>query len=388
MSRLRVDDLLEQASAETGLDDFGPSTFREGLDVLVSSYEQDAGLNDLGYVSIETQLVRLLANRLEIQDWVTRHPEIADQPVPAPLVIVGLPRTGTTLLSTLLALDPAHRTLMYWESMRPCPPPDPLGWPTDPRVATAHGELEFLYETIPEFRAIHPMESTGPNECVVLLAHEFQSVHFETQAYLPSYAAWNDGHDQRNAYETHRLILQLLQWRFPGERWSLKSPAHLGQLDALAAVYPDAQLVWTHRDPATVLASLVSLNTTLHRVFTDRFDLSAVAGRWVDWMTGVLERGMRFRDSHDGGPSPVFADVHYRDLVADPVRAVRRLYEQLGRELSAVAEARMRAWMEANPPGRHGRHEYSLEQFDLDPAAVVERFASYRDGFDVTSDGR
>ena len=378
LGSLAPEDVVAAARKQTGLDDVGSPGFYEGLEVLCRSLDEEAGLSVLGRLGQRQQVVQVVANRLEMHDAVARNPEILDEEIAPPIFVAGPPRTGTTLLSHLLQMDPGLRTLRHWEASKPCPPPVLVEEERDPRLAEAAKTLDRLYSMIPEFRAIHPMEPAGPTECVLLLALELRSIHFETGALIPSYGQWLAQADLLPAYETHKRALQLLQWRVPAERWQLKSPAHLMALDALTATYPGARMVWTHRDPVTVVASVASLNTVLHSVSAEHVDPVAVGREWAPKLAMLLDRGCDFRDRVG---DDAFHDLDYRDLVNDPIGTIKRLYDWLDRPLTPLAEARMRAGMDANPQDRYGRHTYRLEDHGLDPDEERERFSRYSTRF-------
>jgi hypothetical protein len=372
--------LLDRARRETGLSDFGDEGFREGLRVLLESYERDASLHTLGRLRARNDCTRLLSSALRIQRDLKRHPEILDERIRQPIFILGLPRTGTTLLHNLLAADPAHRSLRTWECLRPSPPPDASTLESDPRRAEAERGLASLAKLAPELAAIHKVEAAGPAECVALLRISFRTMAFETSYHVPGYSEWLDRQDMRPVYATYREVLQLLQWRCPGERWSLKSPAHLFALDALLEHFPDACIVQTHRDPSVAIASQCSLVAVLRAVSSDAVDPHAIGRDVPERFARGMERAMTVRETAD--PTR-FYDVHYRDLLVDPLGVVRALYRNFGLELSDEAARRQRAWLAANPQGKHGSHQYAPEDFGLDAATQSRRWAAYRDRFGV-----
>jgi len=375
--------LLEQASQQVGLDDFGDPAFREGLGLLVSSYEQEARLSALGRGAIRGRLTQFLVNRLKLQDWIGRHPEILDEPIERPIFILGLPRTGSTLLHDLLALDLRSRAPLHWEAEEPCPPPQLFHSATDPRIQTAHAKLQALDAMAPEMKVIHPMAAGAPTECMTLLIHEFKSLEFECQAWVPTYGEWFTHCDKASAYRTHRKLLQLLQWRSPNETWVLKAPTHLFGLDALFTEYPDAQVIFTHRDPLKVVASQASLIAVASGLLSDEVDPRRSASWWSAKTAMGLEKATEVRDRM--GPEAFF-DLQYRELVRDPIGAVRRAYAHFGREVTPVHERRMKAWMRDNPSDKHGRHRYTLEQFGLDAERERRRFSAYRERFSVPAE--
>lgn len=374
---LDPDDLIASAAADTGHSDFGPETWRPGLARLVDSANAEAALSPAGELIMGDQIGKSLANRLRVIHLRSRHPEIADQRVEAPVIILGLPRTGTTLLSYVLDRDPANRSLMRWEVFASTPPPEPASFASDPRIETARAEMDALYATVPDFKAIHYEAPDGPTECVTVLGQDFRSVHYETMANLPSYGEWHLTCDMVPAYRWHEMVLQVLQWRAPG-RWVLKSPCHNLALDALDTVYPDARFVVPHRDPATAVASLASLVSVLSGLGTDHDFDHYIGARWLEVTGLMIDRMMAFRDRVGDDR---FVDLDFTELAARPLSAVGELYDRLGWKLGADAEGAMARYLTENPRGRWGTHEYSLERFGLSPAQVAERFAAYRDRF-------
>jgi hypothetical protein len=370
---MRVDAIETTAAAATGLDDFGDPTYRDGLAVLVDALDAEARLSDLGVVALEAQLGAFLQNRLRIVDWRRRHPEVASEPVVAPLVVVGLPRTGTTLLSGLLACDPARRALRRWESTASIPPPESATFATDPRIEEARTAGGMLDALNPGFKAIHDEPPEGPTECVTLLGQHFTSLLWETVANVPSYGEWLIGADQLPAYRYHHDALQVLQSRAPG-RWSLKSPHHGLALDALWTEYPDARVVVTHREPVPVIASLCSLVRSLSGTFTDADHSAYIATHWVDVAELIVTRMAAERARR---PAAAALDVAYTDLVRDPVGVLRTIYTWEGSDFTPAIETRVRAYLDDNAQGKHGRHVYSLEEFGLQADEIRERFAPY-----------
>ncbi len=373
-------DLCAAARKQSGLDDLGPPSFWDGLVAFTSAFEEEAHPHAMGRAAMRGQLVAALAARARVYDWVKTHPEVTRRPVAPPLMICGLPRTGTTLLSHLFAADPANRTLRYFEASDPAPPPVPGEETADPRFVAARKQLDGLAKLAPGFQSMHPMEPEGATECVTLHAQEMASVQLETQGHVPSYAAWIDAQDLHGVYAYEQLALQVLQSGYEVERWNLKTPVHLIAFDAIFDLFPDARMVWTHRDPATVVTSIASLNTALHRVSSDDVDPVVVAAHWEERLASMVDRGMAWLDEHPDAP---ITHLAYEEMVADPVGSVDRVYADLGYELSDDARASIAAWMGRHPQDLHGRHVYRAEDFDLEPARIRERFAAYCDRFDT-----
>jgi hypothetical protein len=384
---VRLDDaaLLARATRATGLDDFGDDAFRAPLRRLLDAFEREAGLTLLGRIIARADVVRLLENRLRMLDTRRRHPEIDARDVRRPIFIVGLPRTGTTILHELLAQDPANRVPMTWEVMHPWPPPERASYETDPRIAEVERHFAGVDRLLPGFKSMHPMGARLPQECVALTAHDFASMIFSTTHHVPGYQAWLEGADLRWVYASHRRQLQYLEWRCPAERWVLKSPGHLWALDALLAVYPDARIVQTHRDPLEVIASLTSLVTLLRSMASDRIDPRGIGEEWTRRLAAGLERSMAVRAAGLSGGAEVF-DMHFPELVRDEIGMVRRIYAHFGLVLSPDAEARMRRFLAANPRDKHGAHRYTLEAAGLDHATERRRYAAYQERFGIASE--
>ena len=377
---MEVDDLVAAACDRAGCDDFGTDTWREGLEVLVHALNAEANLNDIGVGAMTDQIVGNLVNRLQIEQWYRRHPEIDDEEIVAPLFGLGLPRTGSTALSFLLAQDPARRSLRVWEAGQPCPPPETATEHTDRRIAAAQAGIDFTNEMFTGFAGMLPTAADGPQECLVPMCFEFRSLMFEGMSLIPSYTAWLLQCDMEPAYRYHRRVLKLLQWRCPPDRWWLKTPAHMLSIDALNAVYPDARFVMTHRDVGKVLPSVCALYYTLSSVLTERPDPVAIgAGNRDVWRT-ALERLIDFRDR---GNERRFFDLSFEAVQRDPIGQVAELYAQLGDELSDEACQRIRDWWAESSKDRSGPSSYPPETFGLDPAAIAEQFAFYYRRFDV-----
>ena len=372
--------LIEAARGDTGLDDFGGEGFREGLGVLCGALDAEAQLHEVGRQVVRNQLLRLLCNRLRIQDWHTRHPEIADQLVEAPIFVLGLPRTGTTALSALLARDPDTRSLRTWESSQPVPPPEAATQDSDPRIAQAEAGLAAMHAAYPEMKRMYDGEATGPTECQDLLGMELKAPHFSGQYPVPSFDAWNLQCDMEPAYRIHRRTLQLLQWHCPPTRWHLKTPVHMLALPALVKVYPDARFIMTHRDPARVLGSVCSLIQLMYRIASDWDDPAELGRQQVELWSEALRRAIAFREEAGEGR---FADLPFSALLADPVGAVAGSYAKLGVPFTEEARARMKGWATEHRRGRHGEHRYSLADFGLRADEVRERFRFYLERFDI-----
>lgn len=382
---LDADALLGEARRRTGLDDFGDTRFRAGLDVLVQSLRDEAALHATGQSIVREDLLRLLCNRLQMTALFRAHPEITARPIEQPLFIVGLPRTGSSILHELLAQDPENRTPMTWEVKFPCPPPEQATFHTDPRIAAMTAELAQMDALIPEFKKMHPQGAELPQECLNLTTHAFASIFWSVSHDVPAYQAWLDGVDMRPVLRLHHDMLRLLQWHCPPERWVLKSSSHLWSLDALLDEYPDARIVQTHRDPLKVLASFTSLVATLRRFYSGRVDARRIGEQQAGFLAAGLDRAVAFRERSRLRGDQVL-DLHFADFIADPIGQIAGLYRHFGRSLSTSAAERMRKFLAANPGDKHGAHRYEFSGTGLDANVERRRFARYQDRFGIPSE--
>lgn len=371
--------LMQAARRRSRLDDFGPWRIEEPLAHLLESYENEADLTMLGRITVRELVVSLLRTLLELEADRRRHGEIEAQRITAPVFIIGLPRTGTTLLHGLMSEDPGSRVPRTWEVMYP------TGFPTTPdaidryRSRTA-SRLGWANRLAPEFKRIHPIAPDLPQECIAVTAPVFMSIQFHTTHNVPSYENWLEQADQSPAYAFHRRFLQHLQAQRPGDRWVLKAPGHLFALAALLGEYPDAKIVQTHRDPLRVMASMASHATVLRRAFSDSADPREIAADWTARWSRALDDFLAVRDRHAPGQ---FLDVDYDEIEADPLAAVTRIYDFLDWELTDEARDRMQAFLDANPKNKHGVHRYSLAEYGLDRDTELERFGDYCRRFEI-----
>jgi len=374
------DELIAEARALTGLDDFGADDFREGLSVYCASVDREARLNELGETAVRGNIVANLANRLRIVDWDHNHPGVAEERIDAPLVVIGMFRAGTTFLSYLLEQDEGNRALLRWEAGDSVPPPTPADFRSGPRVEAARFGNDMLEQINPRMRAIHHEEPDGPTECISVMSADFKSLSWEAISNVPTYGEWLLQVDQRSAYEYHRRALQVLQNGGVRGRWTLKSPHHALNLEALTAVYPDAQLVLLHRDPVVLCASVCSLIHTLSGTFTDADHRAYITAHWVAMLEESIRRIDGFRTMH---PEHPIIDVQYDDLVRNPVATVGKIYASAGE----TARDAMAAYVAAHPKDGMGVHGYDLAEFGLDATELRDRFSDYIARYDVPSAG-
>ncbi len=382
---LDADELLGEARRRADLDDFGDPRFRVGLDVLLRSLCDEAGLHATGYEIVREDLLRLLANRLQMTAVFQAHPEITAQRIERPLFIVGLPRTGSSILHELMAQDPENRTPMTWEVKFPCPPPEAATFHSDPRVAAMAAELAQMDAAIPEFKKMHPQGAELPQECLNMTTHEFASIFFSVCHDVPGYQAWLDTVVMQPVYEFHHRMLRLLHWRCPPYRWVLKSSSHLWSMDALVDEYPDACIVQTHRDPLKVVASFTSLVSTLRTLYSGHADPRRIAEQQAAFLSDGLGRSVAFRDRGRLTQNQVY-DLQFDDFIADPIGHIALIYRHFGRTLSPAAARGMREFLVANPGDKYGKHRYRFADTGLDPVVERRRFAAYQERFAIPSE--
>jgi hypothetical protein len=376
-----VDELATRASERTHLDDFGDPSWREGLSLLVASLEQE-GILEAGRAFQYEKYEDALVNRLRVVDYLARHPEIRDEAIERPLVILGMPRTGTTVASYLLDQDPARRSLLNWEAENSVPPPTTATLRTDPRCLAKKAQLEeFAAQLAAAGQGMpHWEDADGPTECMFVQNQDFKALLWDAAMPDPTYYRWLLHTDVTSTYEYERLVLQLLQSRAPGT-WSLKMPSHAVYIETLLTVFPDARIVWTHRDPFRATASLCSVWVGAKQmVLGDALDVGDLGEYATEQMREHVERPLRAR-SRIGADR--FFDLHYADLMRDPIGQMESLYEWAGDEFTPELTGRMRTWLDTNPQDRFGPRPYSFEQFGLDRAELDRTFDEYLSTFDI-----
>ncbi len=369
--------LMRVAQARTGLSDFGDLSFADPMERLLRAVAEEADLSLVGRIATRWDSLRFLVNLLRMQEAERAAPDIAAIDLGRPIFITGLPRSGTSFLHKLLLEDAANRVPLVWQTIFPYPTP---GKP-DRRVAEVQGQLDSFERLAPEFHARHPIDALSPQECTEITAHVFRSLRFDTTYDIPGYRAWIDADGHLPAYAFHRRFLRHLQHMGgqAGTRWVLKSPDHVFALPDLRAAYPDAGLVFVHRDPLEVVTSNAHLTSILRAPFSRSQDRLAIgrqeSARW-QWGTRLM------MEADSAAPGRVL-HVHYRDLTADPVSAVRRLYAHFGLELPAEAAAAIAARIAEKPRGGYGLPTARPEEYGLDPAAERARFRPYTDHFRI-----
>lgn len=381
--KLSSQPFITRAVETAGLDDFGGRTFEQGLAALIDSLNHDLELPEttVGYFG---QLIsQVLINRLEATQLVKDHPEIRDERIVQPVFIVGLPRSGTTLLHTLLALDPVSRYLRNFESFAAiCPPPELIPGSMDPRIQACHDAMEGFFSMAPELRGINGLNfmAWGTAECQNLMALEFVHMGWSAGSSLFTHGNWVGDCHMAPAYQWHKRMLQILQWKLPNERWVLKAPIHLFGLDDLLETYPDAKIVFTHRNPFDAMVSGVSMVAHWTRFTTGQVNVPAIADWYPNLWAKGLERALtirkRLRDDQ-------IIDVYHKDLIHAPKRVIESIYDHFKLHFSNAAKKRIQTWLRDNPRSRFGNHAYSADEFGLIPEHENERFDFYHAKFDL-----
>ncbi len=380
---LELDALVEAAQKRTGLTRFDAETFREALTIFLTDFNK-LPLPEHGVEGTREVIIAALANRLKVTAYLEARPELLERPITRPVFVFGIPRTGTTLLNNLLAADPHRRSPLSWEIDNPVPPTTSATLYNDPRALAQLAAEKTLLTERPDVGKYYRFSAIYPNECLFFMGQDFKNVNWESRGKLPNYRDYLFGEvDMAPAYAYHKRYLQLLQSEAPGV-WNLKMPSHSLYLDTLLKVYPDARLIWSHRDPLTATGSFCSLIDNGGQMSIGWSD-PAWIGENMPWQAVQhVERIMDFRDRH--GEDRVI-DSHYADVIRDPIGSMRQLYAALGDEYTPEAEAGMRAWLADNPQGKFGRHTYKLDAYGLTPEGLRPRFERYLSRYDVEPEG-
>lgn len=381
---LELDSILEEGSQRAGgATDLGDGPFTEPLQLVLDSLEREARLNVIGRMIARERMVGHTANRLGYVNDRKLNPSIADEQIIKPVFIIGMPRTGTTILHDILAQDPANRAPMTWEVMFPSPPPEAATFHTDPRIAACAATFPSVDLQIPAFKAMHPMGAELSQECVTMMGEAMCTPLFHNQFRVPTYEDWVDEvADWTHVYDFHHKQLQHLQWHNMQDRWVLKTGAHLWGLDKLLAQYPDARIVFTHRDPVKSMTSYASLTTLVRSMGSDDVDAVEVADDWIARLRTMLLRGLHVRQAREY-PDAIFYDMFFRDFITDQFAEVEKIYAALGLPMSDDGARRMQAFIADNPPGKHGIHFYEPHEFGVVPEKVRAEFAEYIAYFDL-----
>ncbi|MBK7814913.1 MAG: sulfotransferase [Rhodocyclaceae bacterium] len=376
-----VEGLLQMARDATGLSDFGPDSFRPGLEHLVAAINE-LPLTEMGLIRTRNSVLGALIGRLGVWHHRQTHPEVAAEEIKQPLFVIGLPRTGTTLLIGLLGQDPENRVPLMWEVSIPCPPPEAVTYDTDPRIAMVTAGLEAVDGLNPEVMAIHPVGAQLPQECIGFIAQECLSYIFYAMLPIKGYNDWVEAQDQSAAYRWHKTFLQHLQSRHRKQRWALKAPSHMNFMADLFETYPDAVILNTHRDPVDAVTSHCSLHWKLWQQALGSCDKQMAGEQITEMIDNWLRRYLDWRDANPRMDSQIH-DIDYSELVADPIATVKRIYRRIGLKVSPAFERGMQQFLADNRQDKFGRHRYTPEEFGLTKAQLASRYRRYRERFCV-----
>ena len=367
--------IIDAAKNQTNLEYFGNPLFLEGFECLVQSINQEADLNDIGMEAQQQRLIGILANLLRIEDACMHHPEILNEEIKSPVVIVGLPRTGSTMTHRLLASDPRHTAMLWWEGRYPAMLANEVRGHPDERMEMGKAEVEAVMQASPEALTIHPWDYKGADEEILLLEHTFFSTVPESFMRLPTYSKWVESQDHIHAYAQLKIMLQYLQWQNPGrnkKRWVLKSPHHLGFIDKLLKVFPDSKVIQTHRDPLKTVPSFCSMCSNLFEPLTNSYDKNEIGHHWAHKLAKVLNHCMEVSNLNKEN----FLNLEFKKMIKDPILEMEEVYNFIDEDFTDQAENAMNAWKEENQH-EMGAHQYSLEEFGLESSFIDSYFSEY-----------
>jgi hypothetical protein len=372
--RNRTDELHEKAiKAASGYDNFGDSGYREGFDLLMGSYDEEARFHPLGRRLAEYQVVGSLTRRLLSNKFWEENPEVLENDIKRPLVITGMVRTGSTALHYLMGTNPDTQALQYWLATHPQPRPPEREWRRRLDFYKARAELALMYGLGEGLEAIHHITPQGPEECRHLMAQDFIDESFEVGNRVPTYANWYAKGHHVGMYQRHKKLLLTIGSNEPEKRWLLKYPVHLRHIDSFLEVYPDACIIQTHRDPAQVLDSYVSLVHHFRKLQEREADLREIALEQMEVWATAVEKGLVMREKYPER----FYDIHFQDFIKDPIAAVEAAYDHYDQPFSDEARKALEQWRVANPQGKWGKHSYDKGAAGLSKGEIHERFARY-----------
>ena len=367
--------IINAAKNQTNLEYFGNPLFLEGFECLVQSINEEADLNDIGMEAQQHRLIGILANLLRIENACIQHPEILTEEIKSPVVIVGLPRTGSTMTHRLLASDPRHTAMLWWEGRYPAMLDNEVRGHPNERMEMGKAEVEAVMQASPEALTIHPWDYKGADEEILLLEHTFFSTVPESFMRLPTYSKWVESQDHIHAYAQLKIMLQYLQWQNPGrdkKRWVLKSPHHLGFIDKLLNIFPDSKVIQTHRDPLKTVPSFCSMCSNLFEPLTNSYDKNEIGHHWAHKLAKVLNHCMEVSNLNKEN----FLNLEFKRMIKDPIFEMEEVYKFIDEDFTDQAENAMNAWKEENQH-EMGAHQYSLEEFGLESSFIDSYFSEY-----------
>ncbi len=370
--------LLAHAQNHTGLKDFGDDGWREPFVVLLKALETEAQLSLMGRLMARSDILHWLCSRLQVVDTLKRQPEILDEEINEPMFIVGVPRSGTSILFELLSQDPDVGVPLMWEALQPCPPPQASSYHSDPRIEVADKLFTQWGRVAPQFNTMHEMRGDIPAECGLIMAGTFISDHIASLHQTPSYSAWYAQADKEPVYRYHKTVLQILQHKNPRKRWLLKAPEHQVHLEDLLKVYPDARIVQTHRDPIKCMASATSLMGTLYHMRSDQ-PFNAAMFENIIMGEATAQRLEKVMDQRETGivPQTNITDSRYQDLMDDPMQCIHRIYQHFGLTLSDIAKKRMLDYLAKKPKGKFGSHAYQIDKTRQKEREMFRRYQAH-----------
>ncbi len=374
-------DRLLQRAVRSQRRDFIDRSFLPGLEALVDSANGEAQLNGFGRIMLTQLIKRYLKQRLLMEQWRDKHPQVAEEKIIRPLFIVGLPRTGTTFLHQLLSQDEQFRAPRTFEIDRPVPPPAENAIDVDPRVKEIQRGIDVIHRIVPHFKAIHPIGAVFPDECQQITSYQFSSIGYQHIMEVPAFRRWLLTHDFTEDLLFHRQFLQHLQSAWQRQHWLLKSPAHIQYLPTLLTVYPDAMIIHTHRDPGQLMASTASLGWIMQSVFSDQIDKKTCGKRQLDFFRELLKICLVDREAL--GQTKAIFDLNYQSFIDDPMAMVESIYQDFDLTLSETTRNSMQAFIANNPQRKHGGHRYTPEEFGLDNMENIAEFIAYRQRFSL-----
>ena len=379
MTKFNADDLVDKAWKKSGLGPYENASYREGLDVLIREINACEATTDTTFEKLEPLIIETLINRFRVEDYVEKHPEVLEKPIEKPIFLFGIPRTGTTISNHLLGTDKTRRSLLNWEVLDSIPPPTTETLYSDPRCVSKREQQEAMLAANPDVVIPHWEYADDPTECTFILAQDFKSMSWEARLPMPGYSKWLLECDMTSAYEYHKKLLQVLQSKAPGI-WNLKMPSHSVWVTTLLKVYPDARLIWTHRDPYKTFASSCSLNKFSQNATGAIPDPIYIGQNATRRLAAHLNGAMAAKDALG---DEVIYDLRYADMMKQPIEEMRNLYGWLGEEFTSEIETGMQKWLDGHPKGKHGAHTYSLEEYGLSVEALKPAFGEYVKRFNL-----
>ena len=378
---LKEEDLLLEAKIRAGSSDWGNYNFQEALRVLLKSVDQEARLSRLGRFATWRNITRALTNRLYMEREKKNAPSPHQERCRRHVFISGLPRTGTTMLHNLMILDPETHFMRLCDGMYPVPPPHPETWNKDRKLAVVEEYTANLFALRPGLKSVHDMHPTGPEECLWLFEHQFLDPIFSIRMHTPSYFDWLFGYNHDASYADYHDMLNLLGRHFPSSRWTVKAPRHMYFLDSLLNEFPDACIIWAHRDPVKAITSMASLSYLYRQSFSDSADAKETGRFQYESMSKGIRRALALRNAH--GDETRFYDMHYKKLVTDPVREIIKIYEYFSLPFTPAIEKSVKVWLQENPQHKHGKHRYFPEDFGLTNKRIRQEFSVYTERFSI-----